>query len=109
MAKKKFDWDKFAKGQVAVHMQTIKEARKFNEILHEKGYRWYCSENHVDYRFCDAYEGKLCFHVHTGDLYPSDKKYLLYDRIAYINKCGYEICMFSKYDFGEETAQYELN
>lgn len=95
--KKKFDWDKFRQGRVAVHLQTVAEARKFNEILHNHGIRWCCDKEQSD-EFCEQWIGRLCFHVNEMS------GYLLYDRIGYINQCGYEICMFSKYDFGEETT-----
>ena len=50
--KKKFDWYRFTHEHIAVHLKTEKEARRFSEILHQKGFRWNVSGSCLNYPHC---------------------------------------------------------
>ena len=89
--KKKFNWEEFANGNVAVHLKTEKEAKQFSEILHQHGYKWRNSGSCLTYPHCTKHLGNLCFY--------GDGRYLTYGSLRLANKYGHEICMFSAYDF----------
>lgn len=90
--KKKFDWNEFANKHVAVHLQTVEEAKKFSEILHRHGYSWYMSGSCLNYPHCAEFIGRLCF-------YAKENKWLTCGHVERANEEGHEIRMFSAYDF----------
>lgn len=89
--KKQFDWDKFRQQEIAVHLQTEKEAKAFSEILHAKGFHWAQSGSCLNYPHCKKNPARLCFFGYINRL--------TYGDIRDANKNGVEICMFSAYDF----------
>ena len=99
MEKKKFNWNKFGNRRTTVHCKTEKEAKQFSDILRQRGYYWQISGriDNVNYPYCNAYPGRLCFYA--------DGKCLLYGNLDYANRKGHEIYRFSSYDFDDDTER----
>lgn len=69
---KKFDWDKFKKGNVAVNCRTLEEAEDFCRKMHEQGLKWNGGDSYIHNNSWSTYRENTCY---SGDGYYCDYDY----------------------------------